>query len=161
MGSEDAGGNPVQALEPPRVRNLEILGSLLMSNAAPQVMVLPDIQVAAILITRNPEVDPEVDLKVGHLMGPAAPLLVTKFILVTEFILVTGSMMETEVETRTTDLIVDLTILMTMTGTILTRTGTVTTGFATLTAGIMAGVMTGDMMTGVHTGLFPVGSHLL
>ena len=59
----------------PRMRNLEILGSLLMSNTTPQVMVLPDIQVAAILITRSPEVDPEVDLKVDHLMGHAAPLL--------------------------------------------------------------------------------------
>ena len=67
-------------------------------------------------------------------------------------------MMETEVETRTTDLIMDPTILMTMTGTIPTMTGTMTTGFMTLTAGIMAGVMTGDMM---DTGLFPVGSHLL
>ena len=61
--------------------------------------------------------------------------------------------METEVETRTTDLIVDLTILMTMTGTILTTTGTIMTGFMTLTAGIMAGVTTGDMMIGVHTPL--------
>ena len=39
-------------------------------------------------------------------------------------------------------------------------TGTMMTGFMTLTAGIMAGVMTGDMMTGVDTGLFPIGSHL-
>ena len=69
-----------------------------------------------------------------------------------EFILVTGSMMDTEVETRTTDLIKDLIILMTMTGTVLTTTGTVMTGFTTLTAGIMAGVTTGNMMTGVHTG---------
>ena len=106
-------------------------------------------QVAAILIIRSPEVDLEVDLKVGHLMGPAAPLL-----LVTEFIFVTGFMMETEVETRTTDLIKGLTILMTMTGTVLTMTGTMMTGF-------IAGVTTGDMTTGVHTGLFPVGSLLL
>ena len=119
-------------------------------------MVLPDIQVAAILIARSPVVNPEVDLKAGHLVGPAAPLL-----LMTEFILATGSMMETEIETRTTDLIMDLTILMTVTGTILTTTGTMMTGFMTLTAGIMAGVTTGDMMTGVHTGLFPIGSPLL
>ena len=57
----------------PRMRNLEILGSLLMSNATPQEIFLPDIQVAAILIARSPEVDPEVDLKVGHFVGPAAP----------------------------------------------------------------------------------------
>ena len=141
----------------PRMRNLKILGRLLMSNAAPQVMVLPNIQVAAILITRSPEADPEVDLKVGHLVGPATPLLLaTGFILATEFVLVTESMMETEVETRTTDLIMDLTIL-----TILTMTGTMMTGSMTLTAGIMAGVTTGDLMAVVHTGLFPVGPHLL
>ena len=133
----------------PRIRNLEILGSLLVSHATPQVMTMPDIQVAAILIARSPEVDPEVDPKIGHLVGPAAPLL-----LATEFILVTGSVVETEVETRTTDLIEDLIILMTMTGTMMT-------GFITLTAGIMAGVTTGDMMTGVHTGLFPIGLHCL
>ena len=138
----------------PKMRNLEILGSLLMSHATPQVMTPPDIQVAAILITRSPKVDPEVDPKVGHLVGPAASLL-----LVTEFVLATGSMMETEVETRTTDLIKDLIILMTMTGTILTMTGTMMTGFMTLTADIMAGVMTGNMTTGVHTDLFPIGLH--
>ena len=98
----------------------------MMSNATPQVMVLPDIQVAAILIARSPEADIEVDLKVGHLAGPATPLL-----LVTEFVLATESMMESEVETRTKDLIEDLTILMTMTGTILTMTGTMMTGFTT------------------------------
>ena len=49
-------------------------------------------------------------------MGPASPLLlVTESILMTESILVTGSMMETEIETRTTDPIMDLTILMTVT----------------------------------------------
>ena len=79
----------------------------------------------------------------------------------TEFILATGSVMETEVETRTTDLIEDLTILMTMTGTVLTMTGTVMTGFMTSTVGIMAEVTTGDMITGLHTGLFPIGLHLL
>ena len=127
-----------------------------MSNATHQVMDLLDIQVTAILIARSPEVDPEVNLKVGHLMGPAAP-----FLLMTESILVIGSMMETEVKTRTTDLIMDPTLLRTTTGTIPTMTGTVMTGFMTLTAGIMAGVMTGDMMTGVDNGLFPVGSHIL
>ena len=71
--SEDAGSDPVQALEPPQDENLKILGSLLMSNTALLVMVLPDIQVAAILIARSPEADLEVDLKVGQLMGPAAP----------------------------------------------------------------------------------------
>ena len=55
-----------------------------------------------------------------------------------------------------TDLIMDPTILRTTTGTVPTMTG-----FMTLTAGIMAGVMTGDMMTGVDTGLFPIGSRLL
>ena len=89
-------------------------------------------------------------------MGPAA-----YFLLVTEFILVTGPMMETELETGTTDLIEDLIVLMTVTGTVLTMTGTMMTGFMTLTAGIMAGVMTSDMMTGVHTGPFPVGLHCL
>ena len=89
-------------------------------------------------------------------MGPAAP-----FLLMTESILVKGSMTEIEVKTRTTDLIVDPTILRTMTGTIPTMTGTMMTGFMTLTAGIMAGVTTGDMMTGVDTGLFPMGSQLL
>ena len=93
--------------------------------------------------------------------GSCSPLLVAEFILATEFVLVTESVMETEVETRTTDLIVDLTILMSATGTILTTKGTVTTGFMTLTAGIMAGVMKGDMMTGVHSGLFPICLHLL
>ena len=127
-----------------------------MSNATHQVMDLLDIQVTAILIARSPEVDPEVNLKVGHLMGAAAP-----FLLMTESILVIGSMMETEVKTRTTDLIMDPTLLRTTTGTIPTMTGTVMTGFMTLTAGIMAGVMTGDMMTGVDNGLFPVGSHIL
>ena len=73
----------------------------------------------------------------------------------TESILVTGSMMETEVETRAIDLIMDPTILRTATGTIPTMTGTMTTGIVTLTAGIIVGVMTGDMMTGVDTGLFP------
>ena len=79
----------------------------------------------------------------------------------TEFVPATGSMMETEVERRTTDLIGDLIILMTMTGTILTMTGTVMTGFMTLTAGIMAWVMTGNMMRGVHTGLFSFGLRCL
>ena len=59
----------------PRMRNLEILGSLLMSHAAPQVTTPPDIQVAAILTARSPEADPEGDPKVGHHVGPAAPLL--------------------------------------------------------------------------------------
>ena len=70
-------------------------------------------------------------------------------------------MMETEVETRATNLIMDPTILRTTTVTVPTMTGTMMTGFATLTAGIIAGVMTGDMMTGVDTGIFPIGSHLL
>ena len=83
-----------------------------------------DIQMTAILIARSPEVDPEVNLKVGHLMGPTAPLL-----LMTESILATGSMMETEVETRTTDLIVDPTILRTVTGTVPAMAGTVMTSF--------------------------------
>ena len=69
--------------------------------------------------------------------------------------------METEVETRTTYLIMDPTILRTATGTVPTMTGTMTTDFVTLTAGIITGVATGDMITGVHTGLFPVGSHPL
>ena len=119
-------------------------------------MTLPDIQVTAILIVKSPEADPEVDLKVGHLMGPAA-----HFLLVTEFILVTEPMMETELEIGTTDLIKDLIILMTMTGTVLTMTGTMMTDFTTLTAVTMAGAMTGDMTTGVHTGLFPIGLHCL
>ena len=63
-----------------------------MSNTTHQVMGPLDIQVTAILITRSPEADQEVNVKVGHLMGPAAPLLLT-----TESILATGSMMETEV----------------------------------------------------------------
>ena len=57
----------------PRMRNLETLRRLMMSNATHQVMGLLDIQVTAILIARSPEADPEVNLKVGHLMGPAAP----------------------------------------------------------------------------------------
>ena len=133
-----------------------------MTNATHQVMDLLGIQVTAILISRSPEVDPEVNPKVSHLIGPAAPLLlVTEYILMTEFILVTGSVMETEVETRTTDLIMDPTILRTATGTVPTMTGTMTTGFVTLTAGIITRVTTGDMITGVHTGLFPIGSHPL
>ena len=133
-----------------------------MSNTAHQVIGPLGIQVAAILIARSPEMDPEVNPKVSHLMGPAAPLLmVTESVVMTESILVTGSMMETEVETRTTDLIVDPTILRTTTSTIPTVTGTMMTDFLTLTAGIIAGVTTGDMTIGVDTGLFPVGSHPL
>ena len=79
----------------------------------------------------------------------------------TESILARGSVIEKEVETRTTDLIMDPTILRTVTGTVPTMTGTMMTGFVTLTAGIIAGVRTGDMTTEVDTGLFPIGSHPL
>ena len=44
-----------------------------MNNAAHQVMGPLEIQVTAILIARSPEVGPEVNPNVGHLMGPAAP----------------------------------------------------------------------------------------
>ena len=154
VGSEDTGGDPVQILEPSQNDKTQDSEKASDEQHCHQVMGLLDIQVTAILIARSPEVDPEVNLKVGHLMGPAAPLLLaTESILMTESILVTGSVMETEVETRATDLIVDpTTLLRTMTGTVPTMTGTMMTGFATLTAGNIAGV---------DTGLFPVGSHLL
>ena len=162
MGSEDAGGDPVQTLGLPQDEKPQD------SEKSSDEQCRPSGDGSA----RHPG-DSHPDCKksrgrsrseseVGHLMGPAAPLLlVTESILMIESILVTGSVMETEVKTRTTDLIVDPTILMSMTGTIPTMTGTVMTGFMTLTAGIMAGVVTGDMMTGVDTGLFSIGSHLL
>ena len=58
----------------PRMRNLETLRSLLMSNAAHQVMGPLDIQVTAILIARSPEVDPEVNLKSKSPQGSFSPL---------------------------------------------------------------------------------------
>ena len=105
------------------------------------MIVPPDIWMTAILVTECPEAGPEVDLKIDHLLDPAASLL-----------LVTESILVTRVETRIIVLIVDLTILMTVTGTIPTMTGTVMTAFMTLTADIMARVV---------TGLLPTDSHLL
>ena len=55
------------------MRNLETLRRLLMSNVAHQVMGSLGIQVTAILITRSPEADPEVNPKLGHCMGPTTP----------------------------------------------------------------------------------------
>ena len=160
VGSEDTGGDLVQTREPPqdeKPRDSEKASDEQCHPSGDGSTRHPgDIH------PDHPEADPEVNLKVSNLMGPAAPLLlVTESILMTESILVTGSMMETEVDTRTTDLIMDPIILRTVTGIIPTMTGTMTTGFAILTAGIIAAVTMGDMMTGVDTGLFPIGSHPL
>ena len=145
VGSEDAGSNPVQALEPPQDKKPQDSGKPFDEQHHP----------SGDGSNRHPD---HKKSRGGSRSGSESrsPHASCSPLLVTEFVLVTESMMETEVETRTTDLIMDLTIQMTMTGIFLTMTGTVMIGFMTLTAGSMAGVMTGDMTTGVHTGLFPI-----
>ena len=75
MGSEDTGGNTVQTPEPPQDEKPQDSEKPSDEQCHPSGDGLLDIQVTAILILRSPEADPEVNFKVGHLMGPAAPLL--------------------------------------------------------------------------------------
>ena len=156
VGSDDAGGNPVQAPEPPQDEKSQDSGKPSDEQCHPSGDGSARHPGGSHSDHKKSRGRSKSGSESRSPCGSCSPLL-----LATEFILVTGSVMETEVETRTTDLIEDLTILMTMTGTILTMTSTMMTGFTTLTAGIMAAVMTGDMMTGVHTGLIPIGLHLL
>ena len=123
VGSEDAGGDPVQTLQSPQDEKPQD------SEKPSDEQYCPSGDGSA----RHPG-DSHPDHKKSRggsrsesgsrsPHGSCSPLL-----LMTESILVTGSVMETEVETRTTDLIMDCTILMTTTGTIPTMTGTMMTG---------------------------------
>ena len=130
--------------------SLETPRSLLIKSTICQVMDPLVIEVAVNPAMKSPEVDPEVSLKVDHLVGLAVLLpQVTESILVTELILMT------EVRIETVDQILVPTIVRIMTSTILAMTDTVITDIMTLImADIMTGVMEGGMTIEVNTGLY-------
>ena len=131
------------------MRSLETLKSILINSAAHQVMDPLNIKLVIILTIISPEVDPGVNLEANHLMDLVALLSkVTEFILATELVPMTG------VKIETADQIVAHIIVMIMTGTIPVTTNIMMTDIMTSNAAdIMAGMMAGDIMTMVDTGL--------
>ena len=129
----------------PKMRNLKTLKSYLINSATHQVVDPLSIKMMVILITRNPEVDPEVNLEAG------LAVLLPK---VRESILVTGLVLMTGVEIKTIGQIMAHIIVMITTGAIPATTGTMMTDIITSTlADTMTGFMTGGTMTEVDTGL--------
>ena len=143
------------------MRNLRTLKTILISSVTHWVVDPLSIRMKITPITRNPEVDPEVNLEADHLMGLA--VLLPK---VTESTLGTGLVLMTGVEIKTIGQIVAHIIVMIVTGTILAMTGTVMTDIITSTlANTMTGVMTGCMTTevdiGLHVGVLLIDSQII